>query len=105
MLKNNKEIDFNIISNEMIKCGIKILAQPLTKLFNKTFSTGQYPSQWCLGYICPVFKTKGEKDDPTNYRDITINSCLGKLFTKVLNNRLDKFLEKKGDNLKRTKRF
>jgi len=94
MLKNNKAIGFDIISNEMIKCGITILAQPLTKLFNKKISTGQYPSQWCLGYICPVFK-KGEKDDPANYRGITINSCLGKLFTKVLNNRLDKFLEKR----------
>jgi len=94
MLKNNKAIGFDIISNEMIKCGITILAQPLTKLLNKKLSTGQYPSQWCLGYICPAFK-KGEKDDPANYRGITINSCLGKLFTKVLNNRLDKFLEKR----------
>ena len=47
-----------------------------------------------MSYICPVFK-KGEKDDPVNYRGMTINSCLGKLFTKELNNRLDKFLEKR----------
>ena len=51
MLKNNKAIGFDIISNEMIKCGITILAQPLTKLFDKQISTGQYHPQWCLGYI------------------------------------------------------
>jgi hypothetical protein len=94
MLNINKAIGFDIISNEMIKCGITFLAQPLTKLFNKNISTEQYPSQWWLGYICPVFK-KGERDDPANYRGITINSCLGKLFTKVIHTRLDKFLEKR----------
>ena len=32
-------------------------------------------------------------DAPENYRQITILSCLGKLFTSVLNNRLSTFLE------------
>ena len=29
---------------------------------------------------------KGDKNDPNNYRGITIVSCLGKLFISVLNN-------------------
>jgi hypothetical protein len=29
---------------------------------------------------------------PENYRGIAINSCIGKLFNTVLNNRLDKYL-------------
>ena len=42
-------------------------------------------------YINPIFKA-GERSDPSNYRGITIMSCLGKLFNSVLNNRLDKYL-------------
>ena len=41
-----------------------------------------------MGYISPIFKT-GDSSNPENYRGITITSNIG----KVLNNRLDKFLE------------
>jgi hypothetical protein len=33
---------------------------------------------------------KGSKLDPASYRGITLNSCLSKTFTAVLNNRLNK---------------
>ena len=47
--------------------------------------------QWLYGDIIPIFKNKGDKSDPKNYRPITIVSCFGKLFTSVLNNRSNKF--------------
>jgi hypothetical protein len=40
------------------------------------------------GIIRPVYKNKGKVDDPDNYRAIALISCLGKLFTSVINNRL-----------------
>jgi hypothetical protein len=39
------------------------------------------------------YKNKGDKFDPKNYRPITIVSCLGKLFTAILNERLNEFSE------------
>ena len=44
-----------------------------------------------MGIITPIFETI-DKDDPSNYRGICINSCLGKLFTSVLNSKLKKHL-------------
>ena len=38
-------------------------------------------------------KNKGDIANPDNYRGITILSCYGKLFTAVLNNRLNNYLE------------
>ena len=35
-------------------------------------------------------------DDPDNYRGITLLSCLGKLFTAVIDSRLTAYLEKAG---------
>lgn len=63
------------------------------KLFNTIFDTGTLPEAWLEGKIRPIYKNKGDKSDPENYRPITILSCLGKLFTAVLNNRLTKFLD------------
>lgn len=92
-LKNNKASGFDGIINEMLKHGQSQLLGCLVKLFNSVLSSGIYPTQWGQGYINPLHK-KGAKDDPANYRGITINSCVGKLFTKILNIRLDAFLEK-----------
>ena len=38
-------------------------------------------------------KNKGSRSDPDNYRGISSISCLGKLFTAVINERLTKFVE------------
>ena len=51
------------------------------------------PSSWLIGMIKPNYKNKGDKFDPKNYRPITIVSCLGKLFTAILNERLNEFSE------------
>ena len=40
------------------------------------------------GIIRPVYKNKGKIDDPDNCRAITLISCLGKLYTSIINNRL-----------------
>ena len=54
------------------------------------FSNSLYPVQWSSAYISPIYKS-GDSSMPENY-GIAINSCIGKLFNTVLNNRLDKYL-------------
>ena len=63
------------------------------KIFNVILDTGIFPEQWSVGIIKPLYKNTGERDDPNNYRGITILSCLGKLFSNFLNNRLTRFVE------------
>ena len=36
----------------------------------------------------------GEKDDPNNYRGITLPNCLGKLYNAILYKRFEKDTEK-----------
>ena len=61
------------------------------KLFNIIFDSGLIPEQWLYGNIFPVFKNKGIKHDPKRFRPITVLSCFGKLFTSILNFRLNDF--------------
>ena len=86
-LNANKCCAEDLIINEMfIKCK-DILTPCMYKLFNSVLQSGIFPEAWAKGCIVPVFK-KGDINDPNNYRGITIVSCLGKLFTSILNNRL-----------------
>ena len=41
----------------------------------------------------PIYKNKGSANDPNNYRGIFLLSCLGKLFTGCINNRLTDFIK------------
>ena len=57
------------------------------------FDTGILPEAWLIGYMIPIFKNKGSKLDPKNYRPITLLSCIGNIFTSILNNRLNEYFE------------
>lgn len=91
-LKNNKASGLDVISNEMVKCCVEVHCDYLVKLFNSILQSGVFPQCWNDGYISPIFKS-GSSADPNNYRGISINSCLGKFFTLILNSRLTLFLE------------
>ena len=90
-LKANKSGGLQLISNNMIKSAQYFILPSLKLLFNKILVSGIYPKKWAQGYISPIFKY-GNKDDPNNYRGITVAGCLGKLFNSILNSRLDKYL-------------
>ena len=91
-LKLKKKPGYDRISNEMLKCtnsqGIKLL----TKLFNKILKMGKFPEEWNYGLIKLIHKGN-DIYDPNNYRGITLNSCLGKLFFTILYNRLATIFE------------
>ncbi len=93
LLRNGKAAGTDQILNEMIKCSSPQVCSLYTKLFNLILDTGHIPEIWSVGVIKPIYKNKGRSDDPDNYRGITLVSCLGKLYTGILNSRLSSFIE------------
>jgi hypothetical protein len=92
-LKNNKASGVDQVSNDFLKCAQPKIKKAICLLFNLVLRTGKVPEVWSVGVICPIYKGKGNTRDVDNYRGITILSCLGKLFTSVLNGRINGFLE------------
>ena len=77
---------------EFFKKSSEILFSYVHNLFNKLFQTGYFPQKWAEGHIVLIFK-KGDVNEVSNYRGITLLSTIGKLFTRVLNNRLNSWAE------------
>ena len=75
----------------MLKSSIAVLSESLSCLFNLILQNETFPSHWRHGYITPIYKG-GDANDFNNYRAISVTSCLSKLFTRVLNERLNQFL-------------
>lgn len=63
----------------------------LCQINSKVFDSGEIPSEWLVGTTVPLYKNKGNTNDANNYRSITLLSCVGKLFTLILNAMLTKF--------------
>ena len=61
-------------------------------LFNFIFDSGIFTDMWPDGLLSYLYK-RGNRLNPDNYRGITLLSVLGKLFTRVLNNRLELWAE------------
>lgn len=87
-LKSGKSSSDDIISNEILKCLTAESRCGLLQLFNKCLSDGAYP--WNNSLITPLHK-KGDKANPDNYRAIAVGSCIGKLFSAILLERIISF--------------
>ena len=71
-LKNNKACADGAIRNEFIKVSETVFMQIYVRLFNNVLNTGHVPEVWTKGFIVPIFKKKGRRENPDNYRGITI---------------------------------
>ena len=88
--KNNKSSGIDNLTAELFKTSCDLILPFLSKLFNRLFTNGEYPSAWAEGAIVPIYKRKNPRD-PNNYRGITLINILGKIYSQILLNRLSKW--------------
>ena len=71
---------------------IDLVLRELFNHFNVIYETGASPDQWSTSVIVPIYK-KGDTNDPANYRGITLTCAMSKLFTFMLNKRINEWAE------------
>ncbi|CAM5118909.1 unnamed protein product, partial [Natator depressus] len=71
-----------------------VIAEPLAIIFENSWRTGEVPDEWKKANVVPIFK-KGKKEDPGNYRPVSLTSVPGKVMDQVLKESILKHLHER----------
>ncbi|KAK4822638.1 hypothetical protein QYF61_018590 [Mycteria americana] len=61
---------------------VEVLTKPLSILYQQSWLTGEVPVDWRLENVTPIYK-KGQKEDPGNYRPVSLTPVLGKVVEQI----------------------
>ena len=79
-LKNKTGLDSLELDNKILKYASGFISASLAHLFNLSLYSGEIPCDWKKAVVTPIYKGRGARSDPSNYRPISITSTISKLF-------------------------
>ena len=83
-LKTNTATGPDGIPASLLKDLAPIITPSLTRIFNASLLQQKFQEKWKQANVCPVYKAKGSKTDPSNYRPISILPVLARTFEKAI---------------------
>ena len=60
-----------------------VIAEPLSIIFETSWRTGEVPEDWRKATVTAIFK-KGKKEDPGNYKLVSLASIPGKMMEQLI---------------------
>ena len=92
-LDPRKSTGLDGVGTRILKMACYIISPSIAALINKSITSGSFPNQLKQAKVYPIFKN-GSKDDPSNYRPISILPTISKIFEKHVNSHLIGHLNK-----------
>lgn len=92
--KNRKCPGYDLIESEIFKQAMPYMHEDLLGLYNQCLESGRFPDEWKLAEVIFLLKAP-EKDpkEPKSYRPISLLSVLGKVFERMLGDKLTPVFE------------
>ena len=90
-IDEKKSVGLDNIHNKLLKIAADVVAPPLTAIFTASINTGIFPQEWKESRVSPVYKS-GARNDPSNYRPISVIPVIAKIFEKIVYEQLYEYL-------------
>ena len=94
-LGRGKAMGKDDIPGEFLKEGGEVLYEWISEFLNQVVEQEKIPEGWKKGIVTMIHKG-GRKEEVGNYRGITVNDSIYKVFTRILTNRWEEEVEKRG---------
>ena len=78
----------------MLRQLLAAMIEILLRFYQKCWDTGTIPKAWKEALVVAIAKEGKPQQLPTSYRPITLTPHLGKVYERLIKNRLEHFLEK-----------
>ena len=92
-LKTEKSPGPDEIHPKVLKECAEQLAAPMKVMFDLTMKTGKVPKSWKQAEITAIYKKKGSKSSPGNYRPVSLTSVVCKAMEKIIKTKLNQHLK------------
>ncbi|GAB0206220.1 mitochondrial enolase superfamily member 1 [Grus japonensis] len=69
-----------------------VTAGPLSIIYQRSWESGEVPADWKLANVIPIYK-KGMREDPGNYRPVSLTSVPGKIMEKIILGAIERHLK------------
>ena len=86
--KGGKAPGMDGVRVEMLKEGGVTVLEWLVRLFNICFMLSIVPVDWVIACMAPLYKGKGDVHECSNFRGISLLTVVGKVYGRVLINRI-----------------
>jgi len=83
-LKLTTNTDIIGMDCKLLRLGSHIIAKDLSDIINLSVESDTVPQDWKIARVTPIYKGKGCKDDPSNYRPISVVCHVSKVFEKLI---------------------
>ncbi len=93
-LKLGKAFGSDGITAEMLKYGGEIIVDWMVWICNLAWEQSKVPQDWRKAIVVPFYKGKGNREECSNYRCISLLSVPGKIYGRILNKRMMKITDK-----------
>ena len=80
------------LAGKFLKDGAQILAKPVSELCNLSISLSLFPEDCKQAKLKPLFK-KGSRDEPKNYRPISLLPQISKVIEKIVHEQVLEYLD------------
>mmetsp|Transcript_21378 Transcript_21378/g.25749 ORF Transcript_21378/g.25749 Transcript_21378/m.25749 type:complete len:739 (+) Transcript_21378:226-2442(+) len=87
-MKNDRAVGLDGLSKEMFQYGGENCILVLREIFELILQGDDWPDDWVVSVLVPIFKRHGVSYNPNNYRGVSVIAAASKILAYIISNRM-----------------